>query len=148
MAAPSDRVRSESVRPVPDPRALTAVVSACLLSLVALGFTKAAVRASPGADTPSFLYTVTGHYEPLAWMHGAERFGSGSSIFVHDAQGKRPLVPGFAASADPAVSFDGQRVLFAGKLKPGDPWRIFEIALAGGESRRITSGSEDCIRPL
>jgi len=81
-------------------------------------------------------------------MHGGDRFASGATIVVREAQGNRPLVPGFAASADPAVSFDGQRLLFAGKLKVDDPWQVFEIALAGGEPRRITVGSEDCIRPL
>ena len=30
------------------------------------------------------------------------------------------VVPGFAASADASVSFDGRRVLLAGKAKPGD----------------------------
>jgi len=63
-------------------------------------------------------------------------------------QGKHPLVPNFAISADSAISFDGQRVLFSGKRKPEDPWQIWEVALAGGEPRRITSGSQDCIRPL
>ena len=63
-------------------------------------------------------------------------------------KGKHPLVPNFAASADPAVSFDGQRVLFAGKRTAEDSWQIWEIALTGGDPRRITSGEEDCIRPL
>jgi len=108
--------------------------------------------AAAGTDSFSFLYTVTKHYEPLAWMHGADRFPSGASVFLReslrDATGQRALVPDFAASADPAVSFDGQRVLFAGKLKAQDPWQIWEIALAGGAPRRITSGSEDCVRPF
>jgi len=124
------------------------IIAACLLLLVALGFTGTTVEASANADPPSFLYTVAQHYESQAWMHGADRFASGSTIFVHDAQGKHPLAPAFAASADSAVSFDGERVLFAGKSKSGDPWQIYEIALAGGEPRQITSGSEDCIRPL
>lgn len=135
--------RSTLVRPI-----FALVIAASLFLLVASGFTKTAVHAAPGADPPSFLYTVTQHYEPLAWMHGADRFAPGATIFVRDAQGKRPLAPGFAASVDSGVSFDGQRVLFAGKLKSDDPWQIFEITLAGGEPRRITSGSEDCIRPL
>ena len=135
--------RSIRVRPI-----LLLIAAACLFLLVALVFNRTAVQAAANADTPSFLYTVAEHYEPLAWIHGADRFGSGATIFVRDAQGKRPLVPGFAASADSAVSFDGQRVLFAGKLKVDDRWQIFEIALAGGEPRRITSGSEDCIRPF
>jgi Tol biopolymer transport system component len=84
------------------------------------------------------------------WRGSTARTASvpAATIFVRDAKGKHPLVPGFAASADSAVSFDGQRVLFAGKLKVDDPWQIWEIALAGGEPRRITSGSEDCVRPL
>ena len=35
-----------------------------------------------------------------------------------------------------------------GSRKLHDPWQIWEIALAGGAPRRITSGSEDCVRPL
>jgi hypothetical protein len=131
------------------PRSILAlVIPACLLSLVALGRTRTAVEASPAADSAPFLYTAARQYEPLAWMHGEDRFGSGATIFVRDAQGKHPLVPSFAASADAAVSFDGQRVLFAGKLKAEDPWQIWEIPFTGGEPRRITSGNEDCIRPL
>jgi hypothetical protein len=127
---------------------LALVIAAGLLSLVILGLTSTKVEASPDPDPPSFLYTAARHYEPLAWMQGADRFGSGATIFVHDAQGKRALVPSFVASADAAVSFDGQRVLFAGKVKAEDRWQIWEILLAGGEPRRITSRDEDCIRPL
>ena len=116
--------------------------------LIAFAFKRTAVEASPAPDSPSFLYAVTTHYEPLAWMHGSDRFSSGTTIFVRDASGKHPLLPSFAASADPAISFDGQRVLVAGKLKAQDPWQIWEIALAGGAPRRITSGTEDCVRPL
>jgi hydrazine synthase alpha subunit-like protein len=127
---------------------LAVVFPACLLSLLVLGLTKTAVQAAPGADSPSFLYTAAKHYEPLAWMHGEDRFVFGATIFLRDAQGKHPLVPNFAASADSAVSFDGQRVLFAGKMKAKDPWQIWEILFAGGEPRRITTGGEDCIRPF
>jgi hypothetical protein len=77
-------------------------------------------------------------------MHGAERFPSGAAVILHD----NPLTPGFAASADPTVSFDGQHVLLAAKPKPQDAWQVFEVALMGGEPRRVTTGSEDCIRPF
>jgi hypothetical protein len=46
------------------------------------------------------------------------------------------------------VSFDGKRVLFSGKEKSGAPWQIWEVAVAGGAPRRITSVEEDCIRPF
>ncbi len=127
---------------------LIQVIPVCLLGLGFFGFTTTVVDASPGAETPSFLYTLTKHYDPLAWMHGEDRFSSSATIFVHDAKGNHPLLPGFAASADSSVSFDGQSVLFAGKLKVADPWQIWEVSLAGGEPHRITSGSEDCVRPF
>jgi hypothetical protein len=118
------------------------------LLLGAFTFKRTVVQAAPAPDLRSFLYTVTTHYQPLAWMHGGDRFSSGATIFVRDAGGKHPLVPGFAASADPAVSFDGQRFLFSGKLKVQDPWQIWEVSLAGGAPRRITSSNEDCVRPF
>lgn len=127
---------------------LIPALTACVLSLCLLGLPKSAVKASPDPEPPSFLYTAAKHYDSLAWMRGADRCASGATIFVRDAQGKHPLVPNFAMSADSAVSFDGQRVLFAGKRKPEDPWQIWEIALAGGEPRRITAGNEDCVRPF
>jgi hypothetical protein len=126
-------------------------IVACLFLLAGAAFTWVGVEAAADAD-PAFLYTVARHYDPLAWMHGGERFPSGATIFVndatlHDSPGRR-FVPDFAQSADPAVSFDGQHVLFAGKVKAQDSWQIWEIASAGGEARRITSGAEDCIRPF
>ncbi len=84
----------------------------------------------------------------MAWLHGAERFPSGSAVFLSDGRGQRALVPDFAQSADPAVSFDGQRVLFAGKAHPADHWQIWEIPLEGGAARKITLGNEDCVRPF
>lgn len=119
-----------------------------LLALVAIGVVHTWPAALAGANSPSFLYTVTKHYEPLAWLHGADRFSASATIWVRDSTGNRPLVPAFAMSADPAVSFDGKDVLFAGKLKSEDPWQIWEVPLSGGKPRRITSGSEDCVRPF
>jgi hypothetical protein len=99
--------------------------------------------------TPSLLfYTVTKSYEPLAWLHGADRFAADAAIYIREGSRHRSLVPDFAASADPEVSFDGQRVLFAGKAHSQDPWQIWEITLPDGKPRRITSDSDDCIRPF
>ena len=35
-----------------------------------------------------------------------------------------------------------------GKLQAEDPWQIWEIEADGSEPRRVTSGTEDCIRPF
>ena len=108
--------------------------------------------ATPATETPDkgtpFLYTVAKVFDPMAWLQGADRFPSGSGIFVSNGGGRRPLVPDFAASADPSVSFDGEKVLFAGKPRASDPWQVWELELAGGAPRRITSFPEDCIRPF
>jgi hypothetical protein len=120
----------------------------CLLSLLAIGSLRLEPMVLAATESQSFLYTVAERYEPLAAMHGGDRFSSGVSIFLSDAKGERSLVPGFAASADSAVSFDGQRVLFSGKRKAGDPWQIWELTLASGELRRVTSIPDDCVRPF
>jgi hypothetical protein len=108
--------------------------------------------ATPATETPDrgapFLYTVAKVFEPMAWLQGADRFPSGSEIFVSNEGGRHPLIPDFAASADPSVSFDGEKVLFAGKPRASDPWQVWELELAGGAPRRITSFPEDCIRPF
>jgi hydrazine synthase alpha subunit-like protein len=119
---------------------------AFILLLVASGPTTPAAETT--ATVTPFLYTVAKVFEPMAWLHGAERFPSGAQIFVSNETGRHPLVPNFAASADPSVSFEGEKVLFAGKARASDHWQIWEVVLAGGARRPITSFSEDCIRPF
>ena len=97
------------------------------------------------AGTPTaFLYTETARYDNTC----ADRFPAGAAIEVVENGRQRPLAPGFAASADAAVSFDGLRVLFSGKQKAADPWQIWEVALAGGAPRRLTWFAEDAITPF
>jgi len=119
-----------------------------LLIIITVGFapTRSVLSSSP--DSPAFLFTVAKQYEPLAWIRGADRFSPDAAVFFQDANGKHPLIPGFAASADPAVSFDGKNVLFAGKKRNQDPWQIWEVAATGDNPRRITSCAGDCIRPF
>lgn len=99
-------------------------------------------------ELPQFLYTIVKDYDPLAWQHGGERFSSGAQIFIREGSLEHSLVPDFAATADPAVSFDAQRVSFAGKHQEHDPWQIWEANLEDKKVRRITIGNEDCIRPF
>jgi len=117
-------------------------------TLVVLSSGPATPATEESAKGEPFLYTVAKVFDPMAWLHGADRFPSGAEIFSSNERGRRPLVPDFAASADPSVSFDGQRVLFAGKARAGDPWKIWELRLAGGSPRAITSFPDDCVRPL
>lgn len=122
------------------------IIAAGFLLLFVAGIVKSTVEASSASAT--FLYTVAKVYPPLAWMHGADRFPEGANIFIHESAGQRPLMPEFASTADPAISFDGERVLFAGKRNRDDPWQIFEVSLGGGDARQITSGKDNCVRPF
>lgn len=126
----------------------TRFLIACVISLALAGLVRSSVEASAGADSENFLYTVAPVYDPLAWTRGGDRFPSGARVFLSDTKGRRALARQFAASADPAVSFDGNKVLFAGRQKAEDPWQIWELTVSNGGVQRVTSGSEDCVRPL
>lgn len=102
----------------------------------------------PNPASVAFLYTSAKPFQPDAWIQGGERFPQGAKIFVHDSGGEHPLVAAFAGSADPAVSFDGQRVLFSGKRNPQDAWEIWEFAFEDQEAHRVVACTEDCVRPL
>lgn len=126
-----------------------------------LGFLLAALTPFPqvfssGGESPAFLFTSAPTYDALAWVQGGERFSSGATLFVKDARGSHKLLPNFAASTDPSVSFDGKRVLLAGKQSPHEHWQIWEVDVTSspnstpvlGSPRRVTDCADDCIRPF
>jgi hypothetical protein len=133
---------------VPGRPIAVAVLSLVIVIGCMIGFAPTSIVLSSGSDSPALLFTVTKRYEPLAWMRGADRFSSDASIFAQDARARHPLIPNFAASSDPTVSFDGKSALFSGKQKTQDHWEIWEVALTGGAARRVTLCAEDCIRPF
>ncbi len=97
---------------------------------------------------PPFVYTAAARYDAAAWNRGAELFADGAHLVLATGEARRDAVQGFFASADAAVSYDGQRVLFAGRPTRQDRWQIWEAALAGGAARRVAATSDACIRPL
>ena len=94
------------------------------------------------------MFTRTPSYSAQAWIRGGERFPQGGSIVVKSGNDLHPLVADFAAAVDPSLNSEATTVLFAGKEKAGDPWQVYEMALNGGLPRRVTSGEEDCTRPM
>ncbi|HET7207389.1 MAG TPA: hypothetical protein VFI95_12500 [Terriglobales bacterium] len=102
---------------------------------------------SPEPGSP-VVYTLAKKYELLAWIHGSERFPAGAQVYISRKSGAEPLTKGLVASADPAVFFDGTRILLSGRQQAQDPWNIWEIVLEDGTLRRVTSCAEDCVRPL
>ncbi len=121
-------------------RALVAA-SAFFLVIPVCGF-------SPSAGSADIIVTSAPVYEPLAALRGGERFPRGAQLLlVHEGKAE-PLVPGFAGSADASVSFDGKKVLFAGKQAKSDPWQIYELTLATKAVRKAVATEKDAIRPL
>ncbi len=59
----------------------------------------------------------------------------------------RVLSQGFYAAADADVSWDGKRILFAGKKSAGEPWQIYEMTLAAGAVKQLTRMAGDCREP-
>lgn len=72
----------------------------------------------------------------------------GSRLVRLDPDGTvRVLTEGFAAAADPCVSFDGEQVLFAARSGPGDSWDIWEMMANGSRKTRITRDLGNCREP-
>ncbi len=59
----------------------------------------------------------------------------------------RILTPEFASACSPVVSFDGKRVVFAGKKASDEPWNVWEMEVDGSNKRRIVELPADCITP-
>lgn len=94
------------------------------------------------------IVTAAPVYSPLAALASKERFPRGAQLMlVHDGNAE-PLISGFWATADANVSFDAERILFAGKKTQGDPWQIWEFTLKDRSVRRLISGDGDAIRPF
>jgi hypothetical protein len=120
-----------------------------LVLLTALcGFHSQPVVSAGAASGVDVVVTAAPVYEPLAALRGGERFPKGAQLLlVHEGKPEQ-LLTGFAASADANISFDGTRVLFAGKQNAIDPWQIWELKLADHSLRRLIAGDGDAIRPL
>src|SRR6185437_4356367 len=116
--------------------------AAVVLLLCGFGQQTAPVLHSP------VIATATASFDELAALRGEERFPRGAHLVLVSNGQAKPLVEGFAASADADVSFDGAKVLFAGKKDAAEPWAIWELTLADRSTRKVMGGSEDLVRPL
>jgi len=76
-------------------------------------------------------------------------FGDGARIARLSPGGRLDvLTKGFHSATDPDISFDGARMLFAGKREASGPWNLFELELADGAVRQITDDPHDARDPL
>ena len=68
-------------------------------------------------------------------------------VLVRPDSSTRVLSTEFHSACDPDVSFDAERILFAGKKQAGDNWNIHEMAIDGTAVRQITHDLGDCRGP-
>lgn len=59
-----------------------------------------------------------------------------------------PLTPQFFAAADPQISFDGRKLLFAGQTQRDASWQIWEMPVEGGTPQQVTHCTADCVQPV
>ncbi|MFC2075681.1 hypothetical protein ACFLT7_01235 [candidate division KSB1 bacterium] len=123
--------------------------SAPLLLLVGLQ-----LNGNPKESVPRIVFTQMPIVEPSPSPDGPFQFRSippdGSRIVLLQPGNADPrvLTDSFAAAADPCLSFDGQKLLFAAKKKPGDRWDVWEMDIRGGDARRLTADMGDCREPI
>ena len=128
-------------------RAFSRFAGAALLAaflLPACGFAPDVAQ----APTTAVIVTAAASYRPEAAITGGERFPAGAQLLSLKNGHAEPLLKDFAASADANLSFDGARVLFAGKKATHDPWQIWELTLATGATRKLVSSADDLVRPF
>ncbi len=139
-----------------DPReAYRRVLVGAVLGGVFAGWALAARAAEPSGDSmpgkPFLVTQIPVSAEPeWADAEGMLRadFGDRARIvLVVPGQRPRVLTTAFHSACDPALSFDAERFLFAGKRSADDDWNIYEMTVEGTEVRQITRDLGDCRRP-
>jgi hypothetical protein len=78
----------------------------------------------------------------------AEAGEGGRIVVVTPGQAPRVLTAGFHSAADPDVSFDGKKVVFAARKQAGDPWCVWEMEADGTGPRKITCGPGGARQPI
>lgn len=123
-----------------------AVASVALAAALSANYVPAADLSH--AAPADFIVASAPSYQSLAALHGGERFPKGAQLLLVHNGSLEPLAPQFWATADANLSFDGQRVLFAGKQNQTDHWQIWEMTLRGRALRLLLNGADDAIRPM
>src|SRR5262245_35184501 len=118
-------------------------------ALVYLSCLGAALLALPGRaanvhDLPAIVFVsrqpIPGEAHAVPGLGPHQRaVVTGGRLLVREPDGRvRRLAEDFYDVSDPAVSWDGRRVAFAGVLAEGSAWRIYVVPLAGGRVESVS----------
>jgi len=113
-----------------------------------------AVHAKSSLDVPMILTqvpvqtgTAPAGWDPKSVVRG-DWFDGARLVVVSPDGNVRVLSAGFQSACDPDVSFDGQRVLFAGKKERGSRWRIWEVGVDGQGLRAVSPDRLEARSPI
>ena len=124
----------------------------------AAAFTKSAGQAAGSADTntlprpadiafiqtPEFSAGDPAGRFPLGSRLVRLRLGAGGTA----SSAITRMTPQFFAVADPQVSFDGSKLVFAGQTQRDATWQIWEMPVEGAIPRQVTHCAGDCVQPV
>lgn len=69
------------------------------------------------------------------------------AVMPGNAGNAKNLTEEFYSAMSPALSYDGEKILFAGKKEATDNWQIWEMQLSTGKATQITNEEADCLSP-
>jgi hypothetical protein len=134
-----------------------ACVTFCVLSVLGAGASGAAGQESAAGrarlEAPLLVTQLPAKPDPARAAPTAggmlrAPYGDGARLcLVSPDGGVRVLSKGFHSACDPAVSFDGKRILFAARKAAADAWNVYEAAADGSGARQVTRNAGNCRSP-
>lgn len=124
----------------------------CLVAVILSSMPIAEAKSS--LDVPLVVTQVPrgGNLPPAEWQAGrmirSDWFEGARLVIVSPEGPVRILTEGFHSACDPCLSFDGQRMLFAGKKESQSRWRIYEMGLDGQGLRPVSPEHQQARSPI
>jgi hypothetical protein len=121
-------------------------VAILILAPPAFGQAFSPSSSTGGADHPDIIFVQA---KSVQSGKLSQRFPAGSRIVRFEKESRRlaDLTQDFFCAADPRISFDGSKVLFAAKKDAATAWQIWEMNTDGTEQRQVTHCPKDCLSP-